>query len=98
MIEVLGTSSFCSNPDALGIDESEKGIFDFLNNIAQLPPSSPKDGDQLDDSAAGKAESPAPEEVGKECSTAGTGVFVRGCRLVFCHAFSDIFVFFRQAG
>ena len=64
---------FCSNPDALWIDESEKGIFDSLKNIAQLPPSPPKDGDRLDDSAAGKAESPAAEEVGKESSTASTG-------------------------
>jgi hypothetical protein len=88
---------FCSNPDALGIDVSEKGIFDSLNNIAQLPPSPPKDGDRLDDSAAGKAESPAAEEAGKESSTTLVSVFVRGCRLVFCHAFSNIFVFFRQA-
>ena len=32
--ELSASSSFCSNPDALGIDESEKGIFDFLKNIA----------------------------------------------------------------
>ena len=35
MIEVSSTSSFCSNPDALGIDESEKGIYDALKNIAR---------------------------------------------------------------
>ena len=55
MIEVSSTSSFCSNPDALGFDESEKGIFGSLKNIAQLPPSSPKEGDRVADSAAGDA-------------------------------------------
>ena len=46
-------SSFCSNSDALGFDESEKGIFDSLKNIARLPLDSPKEGDRLADSAAG---------------------------------------------
>ena len=46
MIEVSGTSYFCSTPDALGFDESEKGIFGSLKNIAQLPPSSPKEVDK----------------------------------------------------
>ena len=73
MIEVSSTSSFCSNPDALGFDESEKGIFDSLKNIAQLPLGSPKEGDRLADSAAGTAESPAAGEAGKESSVAGTG-------------------------
>ena len=62
MIEVSSTSSFCSNPDALGIDESAKGIFDSLQNIAQLPPSSPKEGNQLGDSAVGIVGSPVVEE------------------------------------
>ena len=52
MIEVSGTSSFCSTPDALEFDESEKGIFGSLRNIAQLPPGSPKEGDRVADSAA----------------------------------------------
>jgi hypothetical protein len=34
VIEVSGTFSFCSNIDALGIDESEKEIFYSLKNIA----------------------------------------------------------------
>ena len=46
-------SSFCSNSDALGFDESEKRIFDSLKNIARLPLDSPKEGDRLADSAAG---------------------------------------------
>ena len=45
VVEVSNTS-FCSNPDALGFDESEKGIFGSLKNIAQLPPSSPKEVDK----------------------------------------------------
>ena len=52
MVEVSSTS-FCSNPNALGIDESEKGIFDSLKNIAQLAPGPPKEDDRLGDSAAG---------------------------------------------
>ena len=67
-----GTFSFCSNTDALGIDESEKGIFYSLKNIALLPPGSPKEDDRLADSAAGIAESPAAGEAGKESSVAGT--------------------------
>ena len=63
---------FCSNPDALGIDESEKGIFDSLNNIAKFPPSPPKDDDRLGDSAAGTAESPAAKEAGRKSPVAGT--------------------------
>jgi len=55
VIEVWSTSSFCSNPDALGYDESEKGIFGSVRNIAQLPPSSPKEGDQLGDYVDGAA-------------------------------------------
>ena len=73
VIEVSGTSSFCSNPDALGIDESEKRIFDSLKNIAQLPPGSPKEDDRLANSAAGTVESPAAEDAGMETSVAGTG-------------------------
>ena len=73
MIEVSGTSSFCSNPDALGIDESEKGIFDSLKNIAHLSSSPPKEGDRLGGSAAVTAESHAVEEAGWDSSTAGTG-------------------------
>ena len=52
----------CSNPDALGVDDSEKGIFSSLKSITQLPPSPPKNVDRLGDSAAGAAESPATEE------------------------------------
>ena len=56
---------FCSNRDALGIDESEKGIFDSLKNITQLPTSPSKDEGRVDDSAAGTAENLATGEAGK---------------------------------
>ena len=71
MIEVLSTS-FCSNPDALGFDESEKGIFDSLKNIARLPLDSPKEGDRLADSAAGALGELSIGEAGKESPAAGT--------------------------
>ena len=61
---------FCSNPDALGVDESEKGFF-ASKSITQLPPSPSKDGDRLVDTAAGTAESPAAEEAGKKSPIAG---------------------------
>ena len=67
------SASFCSNPSALGIDELEKGIFYSLKNIAQLPPSPPKEDDRLGDSAAGTAGNLAIGEVGKESPAAGTG-------------------------
>ena len=67
------TSSFCSNPDALGIDESEKGIFYSLKNIAQLPLGSPKEGDRLADSAASAAGDLPIGEAGKESPATGTG-------------------------
>ena len=81
---------FCSNPEALGTDESEKGIFDALKNIAQLPPSLPRRDDQLVDSAARLKESAAAEDAGKGSSTAGTGecsevIDLFSCRvLTFC--------------
>ena len=80
---------FCSNPDALGIDESQKGIFGSLKNITQLPSSPSKDGDRLGNTAAGMAESPAAEEAGKKPSIAGTGeslyeVESGGFLLCFC--------------
>ena len=49
------STSFCSNPDAQGVDESVKGIFDSLKSIAKLPPSSPKMDDWLGDSTVGTA-------------------------------------------
>ena len=64
---------FCSNPEALGVDESEKGFFASLKSITQLLPSPSKDGDRLVDTAAGTAESPAAEEAGKKSPVAGTG-------------------------
>ena len=63
---------FCSNPDALGIDESEKGIFGSLKSIAQLPPSPPKEDDRVADSAAGTAENLAPGEADKKSLVVGT--------------------------
>ena len=61
---------FCSNPDALGIDESEKGIFDSLKNITQLPPSPPKDGGGKVDSATGAAGDVVPGEAGRNSPAA----------------------------
>ena len=63
---------FCSNPDALGIDESEKGMFGSLKSIAQLPPSPPKEDDRVADSAAGTAENLANGEAGKKSPIAGS--------------------------
>ena len=57
---------FCSNPDALGFNESEKGIFDLLKNIARLPLDLPKEGDWLADSAAGAVGELPIGEAGKE--------------------------------
>ena len=67
------SSTFCSNSDALGFDESEKGIFYSLRNIAQLPLGSPKEGDRLTDSAAGAVGDLSIGEAGKESPAAGTG-------------------------
>ena len=43
-----------------------------MKSIAQLPPSPSKDGDRVDDSGAGMAESPMAEEVSQKSSVAGT--------------------------
>ena len=67
------STSFCSNPDAQGVDESVKGIFDSLKSIACLPPSPPKGDDQEADSAAGIAGDRVLGEAGKESPAAGTG-------------------------
>jgi len=75
MVEVSSTY-FCSNSDALGIDELEKGIFYSLKNIARLPSRSPKEDDGLSGSAAGAAESPAAEKAGKKSFVAGNGEFL----------------------
>ena len=94
VIEVSSTSSFCSNPDALGIDESENGIFDSLKNIAQLPPSSPRGDDQLGNSTAGTTESLV-AEVGKEPPAAGTGECLDVVDLFFFRAFADCLCMFQ---
>ena len=72
VVEVSSTS-FCSNPDALGSDESEKGIFDSLKNIARLPLDSPKEGDRLADSAVGSAGDLVLGEADKNSLVSGTG-------------------------
>ena len=64
---------FCSNPDALGVDESGKGIFYSLKSIACLPPSPPKGDDREASSAAGIAGDQVLGEVGKECPAAAAG-------------------------
>ena len=74
MIEVSGTSSFCSTLDALGFDESEKGIFGSFRNIAHLPPGLPKEGDRVADSAAGDmAGDQSLGEEGRESPAVDTG-------------------------
>ena len=89
MVEVSSTSSFCSNPDALGIDESEKGIFNSLKSIARLPSSPPKEDDRLGDSVTGAAGDLALEVAGKKSSATSTGeclyeVRSSGFLLSFC--------------
>jgi len=66
---------FCSNPDAFGVDDTEKDpIFDTLKSITQLPFSTSKNDDRLDDFAAGTVKSPAIEEgEGKKSPIADTG-------------------------
>ena len=78
-------STFCSNPDAFGVDNTEKDIFDSLKNITQLPPSLSKGEDRQDDSVIRTAESPTIEEaVGEKSPVAGTGeLSLRDHRLVF---------------
>ena len=73
MIEVLSTSSFCSTPDALGFDESEKGIFGSLENITKLLPGSLKEGDRVADSAAGDAGNLVVGEADKKSPAASAG-------------------------
>ena len=73
VVEVSSASSFCSNPDALGFDESEKEIFGSLMNITQLPPGLPKEGDRVADSAAGAAENLVTEEADKNSLVTSTG-------------------------
>ena len=91
MIEVSSTSSICSTPDALGFDESEKGIFGSLKNITQLPPGLPKEGDRVADSAAGAAENWVIEEASKESPATGTGEWLDLIDWLFCRAFADVF-------
>ena len=95
MVKVSG-NFFCSNPGALGIDESEKGIFDSLKNIAQLAPGPPKEDDRLGDSAAGTSGTwPSGRRARSLLPLALVSGFMRCDRVVFCHSFADILVFFR---
>ena len=83
-------STFCSNSDALGFDESEKGIFDSLKNITRLPLDSPKEGDRVVDSAAGVAGNQALGEAGRESHAAGTGKCLDLVDWFFRRTFVDI--------
>ena len=96
MVEVSSTS-FCSNPDALGFDESEKGIFDSLKNIARLPLGSPKEGDRLADSAAGAAGELPIREAGKESPAAGTCEWFDAINCFFHQAFVNVFCAFQTS-
>ena len=93
MIEVSSTS-FCSNPDALGFDESEKGIFDSLKNIARLPLDSPKEGGRMADSAAGTLGEQPIGEAGNESPAAGTGECLDVVDWSFRRTFVDVFCAF----
>ena len=87
MIEVSGTSSFCSTLDALGFDESEKGIFGSFRNIAHLPPGLLKEGDRVADSAAGDtAGDQALGEAGRESPVVDTGECLGVFDWFFCRA------------
>ena len=98
MIEVSGTSSSCSSPDALGFDESEKEIFGSLSNIAQLPPGSPKEGDRVADSAAGDtAGDQALGEAGREPPAIDAGECLGVFDWFFCQAKLTSLCIFRQA-
>ena len=96
MIEVSSTS-FYSNPDALGIDESKKGIFYSLKNIAQLPLGSPKEGDRLADSAASAAGDLPIGEAGKESPATGTGEWLDVIDWFFRRAFANVFCAFQTS-
>ena len=95
VVEVSSTS-FCSNPDALGFDESEKGIFDSLKSIARLPLGSPKEGDRLADSAAGAAGELPIGEAGKELLLVLVSGLMRSTGF-FVELLLMSFVLFRQA-
>ena len=87
MIEVSSTSSFCSNPDALGFDESEKGIFGSLENITKLLPGSLKEGDRVADSAASEtAGDQALGEASWESPVVDTGECLGVFDWFFCRA------------
>ena len=87
MIEVSGTSSFCSTLDALGFDESEKGIFGSFRNIAHLPPGLPKEGDRVADSATSEtAGDQALGEAGWESPVVDTGECLGVFDWFFCRA------------
>ena len=85
-------SSFCSNSDALGSDESEKGTFYSLRNIARLPLDSPKEGDRVVDSAAGMAGNQALGEAGREYPAASTGECLDVVDWFLGRVFADVFV------
>ena len=90
VVEVSSASFFCSNSDAVGFDESEKGIFGSLKNIAQLPLGSPKEGDRLADFAAVAAGDLSIGEASKESPTAGTGEWLDLIDWLFRRAFADV--------
>ena len=94
VVEVSNTS-FGSNPDALGFDESEKGIFDSLKNIAQLSPSPLRGDDQLGDSAAGAVGSPVAEETFKEPPATGIGESLDVVDSFFRRAFAGCLCIFQ---
>ena len=97
MLKCLVLLSFCSNPDALGVDESEKGIFCSLNSIAQLPPSPPKEGGQLTDSTAGAVEDLSIGEASKESPAVGTGERLDVIDWLCRRAFADVFCAFQTS-
>ena len=89
------SSTFCSNPDALGVDESAKGIFDSLKRIVRLPPSPPKGNDRVLDSTTGTAGDLVIGEAGKESPAAGTGEWFDVVDWFFCRVSANVFCVFQ---
>ena len=97
VVEVSSTSSFCSNPDALGIDESEKGI--FLIPLGTLPNCLLARRSKTIGWAtlllARWGTWPSGRRARSLLPLALVSGFMRCDRVVFGHSFADVLVFFR---
>ena len=86
--------SLVAIPTPLDLMSRRRGFFYSLKNIARLPLDSPKEGDQVVDSAAGLAGNQALGEAGRESSAAGTGECLDLVDWFFRRTFVDIFCAF----